>query len=387
MMFLPIRAAGLDVLAAFVSASGRQYAETRNFDHGPDNRANVSMLSRYLRYRLVTEAEVVAAVRCHHSAAAAEKFLQEVLWRTYWKGWLELRPSVWSRYRADLAGLHAQTGGCRAAYDRAVAGNTGIDCFDAWIDELAEHGYLHNHARMWFASIWIFTLRLPWQLGADLFYQQLYDGDPASNTLSWRWVAGLQTSGKTYLATRDNISRYTGGRFAPTGLATTATALTEAATPPQELPMVAPVTGRVGLLLSEDDCHAESLAVGAVQVTAVASAVVSDGRVASVEGFVANALTDARDRAAAHFAVPTEALSGLTTAAVRDWARRCDVATVVVPYAPIGPARTALDKLAVSLADDGIAVVPVRRAWDGASWPSARRGYFAFREAAGALIG
>jgi len=175
----PSRAAGLDALAAFVPAAGRRYAETRNFDRGPDARGNVSQLSPYLRHRLVTEAEVVAAVRREHSPAAAEKFLQEVLWRTYWKGWLELRPSVWHRYRADLAALQVQTGGWRTAYARAVAGNTGIDCFDAWVTELATTGYLHNHARMWFASIWIFTLRLPWQLGADLFYHHLLDGDPA----------------------------------------------------------------------------------------------------------------------------------------------------------------------------------------------------------------
>jgi len=61
---------------------------------------------------------------------------------------------------------------------------------------------------MWFASIWIFTLKLPWQLGASFFLKNLYDGDPASNTLSWRWVAGLQTKGKNYLATKSNIEKY-----------------------------------------------------------------------------------------------------------------------------------------------------------------------------------
>lgn len=57
---------------------------------------------------------------------------------------------------------------------------------------------------LWFASVWIFTLRPPWELGADLFMRQLLDGDPASNTLSWRWVAGMHTRGKHYLARRDN---------------------------------------------------------------------------------------------------------------------------------------------------------------------------------------
>jgi hypothetical protein len=66
---------------------------------------------------------------------------------------------------------------------------------------------------MWFASIWIFTLELPWQLGAELFLQHLYDGDAASNTLSWRWVAGIQTQGKHYLASEWNIKKFTNNRF------------------------------------------------------------------------------------------------------------------------------------------------------------------------------
>ena len=85
------------------------------------------------------------------------------------------------------------------------------------LDELRTEGWLHNHTRMWFASIWIFTLRLPWPLGAALFEHHLKDADAASNTLSWRWVAGIQTPGKHYLARAENIARYTNGRFDPRG--------------------------------------------------------------------------------------------------------------------------------------------------------------------------
>ena len=66
---------------------------------------------------------------------------------------------------------------------------------------------------MLFASIWIFTLGLPWQKGAEFFMKHLYDGDAASNTLSWRWVAGIQTKGKNYLAQSWNISQFTNNKY------------------------------------------------------------------------------------------------------------------------------------------------------------------------------
>ncbi len=92
-------------------------------------------------------------------------------------------------------------------------------------------GYLHNHARMWFASIWIFTLRLPWELGADFFLRHLLDGDPASNTLSWRWVGGMQTMGKTYLARADNIATLHGRAVPARGAGDTGRAAARAPCP------------------------------------------------------------------------------------------------------------------------------------------------------------
>ena len=93
-------------------------------------------------------------------------------------------------------------------YEKAIEGRTELTFFNDWVDEIKKNGYLHNHVRMWFASIWIFTLNLPWQLGANFFMEHLLDGDPASNTLSWRWVAGIQTKGKNYLARKSNITKY-----------------------------------------------------------------------------------------------------------------------------------------------------------------------------------
>jgi deoxyribodipyrimidine photo-lyase len=394
------RAAGLVRLADFVPRAARSYAIERNLDRGPRDRANVSTLSPWLRHRLITEREVVEAVLARHSLEAAGRFVQEVYWRTYWKGWLELRPSIWSRYRAGLApAFDRLTTEQRSAYDAAIAGRTGIDGFDEWAHELLEHGYLHNHARMWFASIWIFTLGLPWQLGADYFLRHLLDGDPASNTLSWRWVAGLQTVGKTYLATTENIAFATEGRFRPRGLATEAIALVDDAPlpPPGAPPAVVPVpSGRVALLLHEDDLHAEShadtLAASGAEVVAVASTLTGaersplDDTSPLVSAFTARALTDGRDRAATAYGAAVIALDTDDASALVTWARAHEASAIVTPFAPVGATRESLDAVASELAAARVPLVPMLREWDGAAWPHATRGFFPFRERIPALL-
>jgi hypothetical protein len=200
-------------LQAFVNNGLSGYERLRNYDFGPADRHNVSLLSKYITHRVLFEYDVVQRILAQHPMQMVEKFIQEVFWRIYWKGWLEHRPAVWTDFTAFD---HSQTP--QTPYQQAINGKTGIDCFDVWAAELQNTNYLHNHARMWFASIWIFTLGLPWQAGARFFMQHLNDGDAASNTLGWRWVAGIQTSGKHYLARASNIEQFTDGRFAPARL-------------------------------------------------------------------------------------------------------------------------------------------------------------------------
>ncbi len=306
------RAAGLAALAAFLAGPGADYAAARNTDRGRGAAPTTSALSPYLRRRLLTEEEVVRASLRAFGGRGAEKFVSEVFWRTYFKGHLETHPEAWTRYLAGRdAGRDrlATEPGLRRTHERAIAGRTGIDGFDDWAVQLVEEGWLHNHARMWFASIWIFTLRLPWELGADFFLRHLLDGDPASNTLSWRWVAGLHTRGKPYLARRDNIREFTEGRHDPAGLDERAAALEEE-TPPREVPPApadAPPDGPVALLLHLDDLHPESLSLGGARVVRVG------GLTASVEGVADRvraadeaAIGDALARAGAHFGCPVE---------------------------------------------------------------------------------
>ena len=392
--FPPTRTAALEALQRFVPLAGRDYAARRNYDLGRDGHTGVSQLSPYVRCRLLTEEEVLEAVLGRFSPSTAEKFIQEVYWRTYWKGWLEMRPAVWDQYQADLRREldNVQTqGGLRARWEAACSGDTDIDCFNAWSRELTETGYLHNHARMWFASIWIFTLQLPWQLGADFFLRHLLDGDPASNTLGWRWVAGQQTPGKTYLARTSNISKYTEGRFAPKWqLAVEAPPVPgrpnpdrQALRPGGQLTM----TERTGLLLHDDDLSPGYLldrglapvATGCLNTRTDLSPL----QIAPhVEAFAEGAITDVTARYAGRLGT-VSSLDG-TVAAIENWAAEHALDQIVMPDTPIGPNASLVANL--SRIAGLPPVIRIRRDYDAAAWPHATHGFFRFKDKIPSLL-
>ncbi len=377
----PTRAAGLARLADFTPRMGDAYADGRNHDPGPGRRTAVSGLSPWLRHRLLTEDEPIAAALAAHGPRRAEKFIQEVMWRIYWKGWLEQRPAVWHDYRAAVADQLGEAAGEVAAVE---AGRTGIACMDSWARELVQTGYLHNHARMWFASIWCFTLRLPWQLGADLFLRHLLDADAASNTLSWRWVAGLQTRGKHYVARAENIARYTGGRFDPVGALNESPAPLEAGPPEPRVPLPALPSlpqGRVALLLHEDDLLAETLPLGGAEVVAIGGIAVPEARSPAgcsplAAAWARGALIDGLDRAAGHFGVSAEPVPDIVA-----WAEAVNCTTLALPYAPVGWTADWLATVEAELAIRGIRFIRIRRASDTELWPHAKSGFFAFSAA------
>lgn len=358
------RANSLARLDGFLPNAGK-YATSRNHDLGPEQRTNVSMLSPFIRHRLILEEEVALAILDRFAFSTVEKFLQEVAWRTYWKGWLEMRPEVWECYLNELAQTPI-TAECSAAME----GRTGIACFDAWCRELVETGYLHNHSRMWFASIWIFTLRLPWQVGADFFLRHLLDGDPASNTLSWRWVAGLHTRGKHYLARAENIAHYTKGRFDPTGqLNETAHALPldrEFSRKPLVFPHFCEPAGRVGHLLVADDlgpapCKVHSTAVWHPQEEQELSPLVHAARLVACD--------DAAVRRSG------QRLSGDLISSVQAWMTSEALDSLVLAYPTVGPWKPLLDELAAE-----VQLTIFVRPWDRALWPHATAGFFRMRE-------
>ncbi len=372
MLFDLTRATALQHLASATPTLGRDYAANRNAEPGPGEPPTTSMLSPYLRRRLILEQEAVAAALDAHGPDRAEKFVSEVFWRTYFKGFLETHPTAWTDYLAQVtAGRNrlATESGLRRIFEDAVAGHSGIECFDDWACTLVETGWLHNHVRMWFASIWIFTLELPWALGADFFLRHLLDGDPASNTLSWRWVAGLHTRGKAYAATAGNIARYTDGRYAPSGLNEHPEPLSEDR-PPSLHPLApaAPApSGNVALLLHLDDLNPETLPLGNSTVIRISSLLAhAPDAVEMVSVADQTAMTDALTRATAHFGCPATPLAP-------GWN---DGLPIVTAWAPIGPSADALPEHAIR----------IRRAWDTLAWPHATRGFFAIRKASPEII-
>ncbi|TRD11866.1 DNA photolyase [Erythrobacter insulae] len=397
MTFTPTRAAAIAQLNQFLPRAGRHYANTRNYDDGvPDSgmRQNVSQLSPWLHAGVISEAEVINCALANHSSDASEKFVAEVFWRVYFKGYLEQRPAIWRDYcsqRSDAIAALDRNAGLKKAYTEAIEGRTGIAAFDTWARELTEHGYLHNHARMWFASIWIFTLKLDWTLGADFFVRHLMDGDAASNTLSWRWVGGLHTKGKTYQARPDNIERYTanqsGGPLTAEGLAQEAEPLQDNREyARQALDLPAPYAENTldrpyALLLHDENAShvplnlpsAPSLIIGAARPDARSTMAVGE----PAREFAQTAVSLGVEEAARAYGCDAKFWNnegGLETIL-----RGANLDRIAVPYLPQGWTRDALmpelspiieaDRLAILLDD-----------LNRATWPLAKAGFFGVKK-------
>ncbi|MBB5516603.1 hypothetical protein FHS89_002634 [Rubricella aquisinus] len=377
--FQPSRQAGLTRLQAFADQAGAAYAKGRNHDHGPMAHNSVSHLSPWITRRLVTEREVLDHVLTRHSLATSEKFVQEVFWRGYFKGWLEQRPDIWRWYVADRD-RYSRTHADDQALTRVLQANSDIPCMNAWVAELIETGYLHNHARMWFASIWIFTLRLPWQLGADFFLRHLLDGDAASNTLSWRWVAGLHTVGKHYVARASNIEAFSGARFGTVEdvFAQDPVPLTE----PHDRPPAAGIapTARVpdapfALLVTEADCTPDWIA-GARDAAGVVTVATSRWRSPSQVSERIVAFERAALAEATHWCPAAMTLDHPEPGALTEWVKGTGCRHLITPYIPAGWQRDWIARERPRLSEAGITLHMPRRDYDTLVWPHATAGFF-----------
>lgn len=374
----------MERLEEFVCRGVGAYAARRN--HVEEGHGNVSRLSGALRHRLIGEWEVVAAVMRGRGYGEVEKFLQEVVWRTYWKGWLEQRPGVWE----DWKGLRGVGG---AECDAVARGASGCGVMDGFARELVETGYLHNHARMWWASFWVHRMGLPWAVGAGHFFDHLIDADPASNTLGWRWVAGLQTRGKVYLVGAGNIERHMegvdGGGLGMLRGGYGARVPVESADVRRValpcLPAAAAGGGRVGLLLHVEDLSVECGPLGREDFGAVG--ILGDPREGVGEvarGWVGCAVEDAAGRAGRHWGVECERLGGVGD--VGGWARREGLERVVAVAPGVGPLGDVWGVVREGLGAVGCRLEEVRREWDTRLYPESRAGFFPYWKVVGPML-
>jgi deoxyribodipyrimidine photo-lyase len=188
--------------------TGERYARTRNHVDGA-----VSRLSAYLRHGVLSLYEVrQAALDQATGGDNAEKFINELAWRDFWQRvYAQIGEGVWEDREPYKTGYAA--GDYRPDLPEDIAdGETGLRCMDAFSEELRTTGYLHNHQRMWLAAYVVHWRRVRWQAGARWFLQHLLDGDPASNNLSWQWVAST-FSHKPYFFNRENLERFSGGSY------------------------------------------------------------------------------------------------------------------------------------------------------------------------------
>lgn len=196
------RSAAGELLHSFKAS---RYAASRNFLGG-----SVSRLSPYIRHGVLTLREVLDHVRERFAGQRLDKFVQELAWRDYWQRvYLSIGDGIWQDREPSKTG---------AAYTDELPpdwGCTGLACMDGFVTELETTGYLHNHARMWVAAYLVHWRRVYWQTGARWFLRHLVDGDPASNNLSWQWVAST-FSAKPYFFNRENLERYTEGQYCAT---------------------------------------------------------------------------------------------------------------------------------------------------------------------------
>ncbi|RYD48018.1 MAG: hypothetical protein EOP85_04390 [Verrucomicrobiaceae bacterium] len=383
------RAGALRQLEEFIPFAGL-YARDRN--HVRPGHAGVSRLSPAIRHRLITEAEVTAAVLRAHSFGRVEKFVQEVYWRRYWKSWLSLRPEVWDRYLADLEEERNP-----ALAEEIEGGNSGNAVIDHFARELVETGYLHNHSRMWLAAWWVHEARLSWQSGAAFFFRHLLDADPASNTLSWRWVAGWQTLGKTYLARRSNLEKY----LDPDVLAGLADGLPAFENPRElspgpitKVPITKPEVEqeipdpglKTGLWIHEEDLsvetsHLKSKDFSNIVVTADVENWERLSLPTNKRKWISGALADAAKRAGEAWNVPVMWESQARQhQALREWAVAGNLQQVVAMRPEVGPLMDSLEATRAALHEKGIRLVLVDREEDLRIRPFATAGFFPFWE-------
>ena len=186
-----------DITNRLSSYNPTMYGKTRNHLQG-----QVSHLSPYITHGVLTLPMVEDSIRQRHGPKKMKKFVFELAWREYFYNiWESRLDDIFSDFRS----IDEPT--TEWISQSLLEGQTGLQAIDEQISLLMNNGYMHNHARMWVASLVCNVTNTCWKSGAKWFFYHLLDGDLASNTLSWQWVSG-RFNGRRYRFNQQNINKY-----------------------------------------------------------------------------------------------------------------------------------------------------------------------------------
>jgi len=182
----------------------QKYGSSRNHLDGA-----VTQLSPYIRHGVMQLTDVRDQALEISNAKESEKFIQQLAWREYWQRlYKEFPERIWHNVEDYKTGFSPSDYADELPEDIS-SGKTGVACIDGFIKDLLSSGYLHNHARLYLAGYICHWRRVKWQAGAQWFLSHLLDGDPASNNLSWQWVAST-FSHKPYYYNLENVAKFSG---------------------------------------------------------------------------------------------------------------------------------------------------------------------------------
>ena len=188
-----------DIIDRIDSFDPISYAKSRNYTDGFVSRLSPYISRGVISTRLVYERLLKRGFKLYQM----EKFVKELAWRDFWqRQWQHHGPAI----NLDLK--HPQQNVSANGLPRAIQeASTGIHAIDNAIEQLYETGYMHNHLRMYLASVVCNVGQYQWRIPAQWMFAYLLDGDWASNALSWQWVAGANAN-KKYWANQDNINHF-----------------------------------------------------------------------------------------------------------------------------------------------------------------------------------
>ncbi|MGZ0151193.1 cryptochrome/photolyase family protein [Kribbella sp. WER1] len=144
----------------------------------------------------------------------AKAYVRELAWREFCADLLARYPqAAWKPLRPEFEKMEYDEPG--ELFDAWRAGRTGFPFVDAGMRQLAGSGFMHNRVRMVVASFLVKDLHVHWKYGARWFMQMLRDGDLASNSLNWQWVAGCGADAAPYFRIFNPVTQ--GLKFDPAG--------------------------------------------------------------------------------------------------------------------------------------------------------------------------